>query len=110
MDTQKAIELQARAEDLKDLLSHIAWTDTIKPEFDKVRDSYERFLTASVLGQKVVIPTPAGPAPVSSEQIAARIDGINFVEGLLAKVLAEGVRAFKELQKYEISSPSSARD
>lgn len=103
-DFAKQHEAVARSEDLKDLLQQIAWTDTIKPEFDKVRNSYERFLTASVLGQKVVIQTPAGPAPVSSEQIAARIDGINFVEGLLTRVLVDGTRAFRELQKYEIAS------
>lgn len=103
MDTQKHQEAIARAEDLKDLLGHIAWEETIKPELEKVRSNYERALTASVLGQKVVTQSAAGPVMVTSEQIAARIDGINFIEGLFVKVLAEGGKAFRDLQKYQLA-------
>ena len=105
MDSLKLQEAIARAEDLKDLMSHIAWTDTIKPELDKVRSVYERFLTASVLGQKVVVPNPNGPSSVTSEQIAARIEGINFIERLFVKILTEGDKAFRDLQKFQLSQP-----
>jgi hypothetical protein len=97
VNTQKALESVARGEDLRDLLDHIAWTDTIKPELEKTRSRYEKALVASVLGQPII----SGGKLVTSEQLAGRIEGINLIEGLFEKVLRQGVSAFQSMQQLE---------
>lgn len=97
MDIRKKEESIARAEDLRNLLDHIAWTDTIQPELDKLSTHYEALLVKSVLGEKLVVATPAGPTVISSEQLAGRIQGIAFIKDLFDKILRNGVAAFKDL-------------
>ena len=93
----KDIELSARAEDLNDLLGHIAWTDTIKPRLDKVRDYYSNLLVKAVLGTKVVIPSAMGPQELTTGQIAGRVEGIDYIMSLFEEILRKGERALKEL-------------
>ena len=96
ISTQEAI---ARGEDLRDLLDHIAWTDTIVPELNKLRDLYSRLLVQSVLGQKISITSYGQQVELSAEQLAGKIAGINFIEELMKKVLTRGVIAFEEYSK-----------
>jgi len=94
MDPREAV---LRAEDLQDLLSHIAWTDTVKPALSKLQDDYQKLLTQATLGTKVFIMTNAGRQEVSPLHLAARIQGINFAIDTLEKILKRGDEAIKSL-------------
>jgi hypothetical protein len=87
-------ESAARADDLNDMLEHIAWTDTVKPELLKLRDLYASFLSKSVLGTKIT----DGTNIITSEQLAARVEGIDFITALFEKVLRRGKKALEELR------------
>jgi hypothetical protein len=105
MNNSSRLELAARAEDVNDLLNHIAWTDTIRPELIKHKDTLSKMLVASVLGTPVQRQTARGEAIiVTTEQLAGRIEGIDFVLSLLEGILRRGVTALRDLsaQGYNI--------
>lgn len=85
---EKAAENIARAEDLKDLLDHIAWEQTIVPELNKYKDNYQSLLVNSVLGQTVVDMNTG--TPISKEMLAGRIEGINWIQKFLLNVIKRG--------------------
>lgn len=95
-----SFEAAARGEDLKDLLEHIAWTDTIKPEFDKLRSLYSNLLSKSVLGQRIM--DTAGNI-VTSEQLAARIEGLEFTAALFERILRRGKSALDEASSLSVN-------
>lgn len=86
----------AQAEDLGDLLNHIAWTDVLRPRLQAASQQYQDLLVNSVLGA----PLPPG---MSREQIAGICNGIKYLTTLIEKVLRDGERAAKNLQFEGIS-------
>lgn len=92
-------EAVAKAEDLGDLLDHIAWREVILPELIKARDNYTKMLVSSTLG----LPVMVGAAVITREQLAGRIDGINFITGLMEDILKRGYRAAEELRANGLS-------
>jgi|WetSurMetagenome_2_1015567.scaffolds.fasta_scaffold138310_2 hypothetical protein len=95
-DREKSITV-AKGEDTRNLLDHIAWTDVIEPELEKRKALYGKLLVAAVLGSKITIPGSSGPTDLTPEQLAGRIDGINFIQTLLKRILRDGASAFSTL-------------
>lgn len=80
----------AKMEDTLDLLSHIAWTDTIKPELEKQVRVYSEMLVNDALG----VPLPEG---LTREKIAGMCYGISWISKFLDRVLRDGEKAVKDL-------------
>lgn len=96
-------ETAAKAEDLGDLLDHIAWREVLQPELLKARDNYTKMLVNSTLGLPVTVDTKAGPSVISREQLAGKIFGIDFVITTVENILSRGRRAVEELRAHGIS-------
>jgi hypothetical protein len=86
-------ESAAKAEDLLDLANHIGWTDVLLPELKKAKDNYSALLVQKVLGNHAA-------SPFSTEQLAGRVAGIDFMLGLFNSIITKGERASKFLQEY----------
>lgn len=97
----------AKAEDLGDLLDHIAWTDTLRPALLRERDNYTKMLVNATLGTPVQIPASAGRSAVeiSKEQLAGKIYGIDYIVELVEGILSKGTRAVAELRKNGLNLP-----
>lgn len=90
----------AIADDLIDLLDHIAWEKTLAPALEKYKTSYQNLLVQSVLGQSVV-DSQTGQV-ISKEMLAGRIEGINWINKFLVNVLKRGEISNRELNQYEL--------
>lgn len=102
--SKNPFEDAARAEDLSDLLQHIAWTDTLHPALVRQRDNYAKMLVGAVLGRPVEIRSGGGVIhTLTKEQLAGRIDGIDYVLDIIEKILAKGSAAVLELRNAGIS-------
>ena len=97
----------AKAEDLSDLLQHIAWTDTLRPMLVRERENYTKLLVNSTLGTPVRVPTATGVVELSKEQLAGKIYGIDYIMDLMEKILSRGARAVAELRSQGVSYGSS---
>ena len=93
----------AKAEDVSDLLNHIAWTDTIRPALDHERDIFTKALVGATLGMPTQVQTNLGVVEISKEQLAGKIYGIDYIFGYIQKVLTQGTRAVAELRSKGIS-------
>lgn len=98
----------AKAEDVSDLLNHIAWTDVIRPALVREREAYTKLLVASTLGAPVEIATRTGTATLSKEQLAGKIYGIDYIFSFFERVMEKGARAVEELSRagVHITSPN----
>lgn len=92
-----------KADDLEDLLHHIAWTDTVQPALRKERDLLTRALVNSTLGLPVQAKTSSGVVEVTREQLAGKIYGIDYITTLLEKILTRGETAEKHLKDLGIN-------
>ena len=102
---QKYLEAMAKAEDLRDLLGHIAWTEVLQPAMTDAVNKYQKMLTARVLGRPVVIKDASGIVEsLTSEQIAGRIEGIEYAFDIIKQVLRDGDNAVKKLRDLHLSS------
>ncbi len=81
----------AQAEDLQDLLDHIAWVEVLKPTLEKTKAALATTLVNHMLG------TPLENGQ-TKEQLAGKIYGINEVVSLIEKVLRNGARGLRELK------------
>lgn len=89
----------ARAEDLGDLLQHIAWTDTLRPTLLRTRDAYSKLLVAATLGKPIEERSAGGSVcQITVEQLAGRIYGLDFMLDLVERVLSKGISAVTELR------------
>jgi hypothetical protein len=93
----------AKAEDVQDLLQHIAWTETLRPALVRERDMFTKLLVGATLGRPVEIRTSAGVSELSKEQLAGKIYGIDYIFDYFEKVLTRGARAVAELRSQGIS-------
>lgn len=100
MNPNKAIENIARADDLQDLLEHIAWERTVLPELIKYKDTYHNLLVKSVLGQSVV-DQHTGQV-ISKEMLAGRVEGIEWITRFLTNVLKRGEQATASMQDFNV--------
>jgi uncharacterized protein YgfB (UPF0149 family) len=96
MIPEKNIELAAKAADLQNLLEHIAWEEILLPELQKMREAFSKQLVDAVLG--VALKTADGDK-VSSEQLAGKIFGIDFITDKISKILSQGERALAEIRE-----------
>lgn len=85
------LEAAAKAEDLYNLLNHIAWTDVIKPKLQQQVQLYSTILVNEALGA----PLPIGK---TREQIAGMAFGIKHICELFERILKDGERALEALQ------------
>jgi len=82
--------LAAKGEDTADLLSHIAWTEVILPALQQAKMDLATQLAASHVGanrSNLNAPT--------TEELAAKIYGIDFITRLFERILAQGQQALK---------------
>jgi hypothetical protein len=89
--TQSKVVDAAMAEDLGDLLDHIAWTDVLRPAIQTTRVALSSRLTASVLGC-----APEGER--SSQQLAGMLYGLDLVVTSIEKILRKGASAAESLR------------
>jgi hypothetical protein len=92
-----------KATDLDDLLSHIAWTDTLRPALLRERNQLTKSLVNSTLGLPVKAKTAAGPIEITREQLAGKIYGIDYIMTLMEKILGRGEIAEKQLKDLGIN-------
>jgi len=84
----------AKAQDLSDLASHIAWTDIVSPELTKLRETYSTQLVQKVLNAP-------GSSPLTIEQLAGRIEGIDFIKRLFTRIIEKGEKAQSLLRERQ---------
>lgn len=92
-----------KADDLSDLLDHIAWVDTLRPALLHERDTLTRALVNSTLGLPIQAKTTTGPVEITREQLAGKIYGIDYIMTLMEKVLTRGDAATKYLKDIGIN-------
>ena len=100
MDKTRQLENEvAKAEDLDNLLDHIAWTDVIYPELQRKKAYWTRALMDTVLGRPMTVPVNGTKEyrELKPEELAGRIDGIDWVIGFFTKTLSKGAEAHEEL-------------
>jgi hypothetical protein len=86
----------AKAEDTQDLLSHIAWTDVIKPKLDEHVSKLSALLVAEALGA----PLAKGQ---TRERIAGMCYGVQYISRVFEQVLRDGTSAVQNLSHEGIS-------
>lgn len=92
-----------KAQDLSDLLDHLAWTDTVRPALLRERDALTSQLVNSTLGLPVQSQTVTGPVEITREQLAGKIFGINYIITLFEKLLQRGAVAERQLKELGIN-------
>ena len=95
MNIDTSVKAVAQAEDVFNLLEHIAWTETILPKLLAYKEGVERQLIEAVLGQK---PQLINGQFLTAEQLAGKVFGINFVVSLLKDILTRGDKALIDLK------------
>jgi hypothetical protein len=96
MNNPKALLEAHQAQDVESLLDNIAWTDVILPKILAAREQYTSSLVALTLGAQTT-------SPITREQIAGRIYGLDFVVTLMQKILKRGKDAEEYLASIGIS-------
>ena len=89
----------AQAEDLQNLLEHIAWDSVLLPKIKVAREQYLNLLVGATLGQPVRFQTGE---TITKEQLAGRVHGIDFVIKLIENVLKNGGKADLALREAGI--------
>lgn len=101
--TKSPFEIAARAQDVGDLLEHIAWAETIRPALIRERENYSKLLVGATLGLPVQAETAGGVVTITREQLAGKIYGIDYILDLFEKILARGDRAIAELKSSGVT-------
>jgi hypothetical protein len=101
--TDRAISV-AKAKDLEDLLDHIAWTDTLRPALVDFKNVLASQLVQVTLGHPIEVQTSSGNSvPISREQLAGQIYGIDWLMKFVERVLDKGHVSADELKRLGIS-------
>jgi len=98
MTNQARVTAVAKAEDLNNLLEHIAWQEAVKPLILKKRNDLSTMLVNATLGA-----TSAQGQPYSKEQLAGAIWGIDEMLHTFEKILRDGDKALRELREQGLS-------
>lgn len=94
----------AKAEDLDNLLDHLAWTDTLRPALLRERNALTHLLVDSTLGLPVQAKTLGGPVEITREQLAGKIYGIDYIMTIMEKILTRGETASRQLKELGINT------
>jgi hypothetical protein len=94
--TKSLIESTTKADDLNDLLHHIAWEELILPELTKHRDILTTQLVDKTLGR-------GQTTPYTVEQLAGHIHGIDFIKRLLTRIIEKGEKATTILREQSLT-------
>ena len=97
---QHKLKTIAVAEDVSNLLEHIAWTETIRPKLLAHKAAFEKLLVEAVLGQK---PVMQNGQVITAEQLAGKVYGIDYILNLLQTILQQGVTASTDIQSAGFS-------
>lgn len=101
---RKKMEEAYRGQDTQDLLNHIGWTDNVKPALLKERENFQQLLVSAVLGVEPTIKDHNGAIhKITREQLAGRIQGIDYIMSLLERILIKGERATEELRTFGLN-------
>jgi hypothetical protein len=103
MTNQQRAVASAKAEDLSNLLDHIAWTDAVKPLLLKRRDDLSKLLVQTILGAT----NAQGQQVYTKEQLAGMIYGVDTTIGIIEKILRDGEKAIIELREQGVSLSAS---
>lgn len=95
MNIKLAALKAAQGIDTEDFMSHIAWDEVILPKLLETREILTRQLVDSVLN-------PNKDGIDNREQIAGKINGIDFTIGLFQKTVREGREARSEMSSRNI--------
>lgn len=81
-----------QADEVINLLDHLAWTDVLKPKIEKQISIYAGLLPTLVLnsGKEKEI-------GITKEEIAGRIEGFKYAVAIIEDILMKGSKAFKVL-------------
>lgn len=85
-------ESAAMAEDLGDLLDHLAWTDVLKPSLLRSKSQISQRLANAVLG------TAGEGEKCTAQQLAGMAYGIDLVVSTIEGVLRKGAAAAEQLR------------
>ena len=94
MTNQARAEAVAKAEDLNNLLDHIAWQQAVKPVILKKRNDLSTMLVNATLGA-----ASSQNQPYTKEQLAGAIWGIDEMLHIFEKILRDGEKALNELRE-----------
>jgi len=84
------------ASEVGNLLEHIGWIDVISPKLEKLKATYLNQLPAMVLNSGLQV-----QMGMTKEQLAGKIEGLNYIIYLIEKILRDGEKAFVELNTPE---------
>lgn len=93
----KLVEQVAKAEDLSDLLNHIAWTDVVLPRLQQEKERYTQLLVRSVLGSPII---REDGVELTREQLAGKVEGVQFIIKLMEDIIRQGDRALRQLNSH----------
>lgn len=85
MTNEQLAQRAREADETYDLLTHVGWTDVVKPKLLKDKSIQEKILVDHLLGR----PLPDGQ---TKEQVAGRIYGINYIIETLESILRTGMK------------------
>lgn len=103
MNNKQRAEAAAKAEDLGNLLDHIAWTDAVKPILLKRHEAFSGMLVQIVLGAT----NASGSQPYTKEQLAGAIYGIDQIIAIMEKILKDGEKALADLRQQNLTLTAS---
>jgi hypothetical protein len=86
----------AQGQDTEDLLNHIAWDEVIHPKLLKTREQ----LVAALVNATLSAPRDGQD---TKEQLAGKIQGIDFVITLIRKLVKEGSDARATLKSHNLN-------
>ena len=87
-----------KGKDLRDWLDHLAWTDVLRPAMEQERSFYQTILVNATLGADPSVKDSNGVVhTITKEQLAGRIQGIDYVLTLIERILEKGEKALDEL-------------
>ena len=93
-----------QAQDTRDLLDHIAWTDIIAPALEKEIAREQAMLVQAVLLVEPTVKDGNGQFhTITKEKIAGKIHGLMFAKKLIEDILVKGEKAVLDLSKEGIN-------
>jgi hypothetical protein len=95
MPSERQILQAAKASDLDDLLSHIAWEDVLLPEIQKTKNLLTNQLMNSALGMPC---KNIDGTVVTSEQLAGKLWGLDWLITRIERILKEGHGAAEKMR------------
>jgi hypothetical protein len=96
---ENQVEAVQQAEEVLDLLDHLAWTDVLKPKIEKQISIYGRMLPTLVLNS-----SKEKELGITKEELAGRMEGFKYAVAAIEEVLTKGTNAFKAINPGTLSN------